>query len=95
MAFLAEVGEVEGCRRQVCSTQRRLPSGHPSLSGGYNTLNIVLFGEKNPLYSVIILYDPLQKYFYYMKNQKNGRKIGLTFISTVQSRLKAENLQNF
>ena len=62
---------------------------------GIILLTLYFFGEKNPLYSVIILYDPLQKYFYYMKNQKNGRKIGLTFISTVQSRLKAENLQNF
>ena len=62
---------------------------------GIILLTLYFLGEKNPLYSVIILYDPLQKYFYYMKNQKYGRKIGLTFISTVQSRLKAENLQNF
>ena len=41
---------------------------------GIILLTLYFFGEKNPLYSVIILYDPLQKYFYYMKNQKYGGK---------------------
>ena len=74
LAFLAEVGEVEGCRRQVCSTQRRLPSGHPSLSGGYNTLNIVLFwGKKSFIFSYNTIRSPPKIFLLYEKSKKRQK----------------------
>ena len=56
------------------------------------TLNIllyVLFYYKScldifPQFSVISTVQSPKKYFYYMKNENYGEKIGLTFISTIQ-----------